>query len=149
VIKAWGNGPAISTQVGDAGVPSLNSVLNLTVTGNTASNPGVNTQHGFVANIGAAGIGSGDSSIACVDLHTNTLDGNAANSGVGIRLRQRESSTIKLPGYGGTQYNTSAVAALETAQNPGSTNAIATSNAGPGYVNTPGGAQCAQPTVPT
>jgi hypothetical protein len=48
-IRQWSNGPAINSQAGDAGDATNNGVLNITVTNNTATNPGVNTQHGFVA----------------------------------------------------------------------------------------------------
>src|SRR5207247_547210 len=94
-VRQWNNGPAINSQAGDAGNASNTGVLNLTVTNNTATNPGASAQHGFVANIGA-GSGSGTAAdVACVDPHTNTLDGNVANGGAGVRVRQRESSTVK------------------------------------------------------
>lgn len=134
-IKQWGSGPAINSQAGDAGVPSLNGRINLTLKNNLASNPGPSTQHGFVANIGAAGVGTGDSSIAAIDIQNNSLDGNAANGGSSIRLRQRENSTIILPGYGGTKYDTTAVGTYIVGRNPGQTTANATSSAGPGYIN--------------
>jgi hypothetical protein len=149
-IKQWSSGPAINSQAGDAGNASNSDVLNITVTNNTASNPGTNAQHGFVANIGA-GTGSGAAAnVACVDVHANTLDGNAATGGVGVRTRQRESSTVKLPGYTGSQYDISAVASYLVTKNPGNTSSAATSSAGPGYMNTnPAGSACAQPVVPT
>jgi hypothetical protein len=151
-VRQWGNGPAINTQAGDAGNASNTGVLNVTVTSNTATNPGASTQHGFVANIGA-GAGAGTAAnVACVDVRTNTLDGNVANGGAGVRVRQREVSTVRIPGYTGTQYDISAVATLLQAQNPASVGAAtaATSSAGPGYTNTsPAGSACAQPTVPT
>jgi hypothetical protein len=149
-IRQWNNGPAINAQGGDAGNATNNGIINLTVTNNTATNPGAAAQHGFIANIGASGA-VGDTYTACADVQSNTLDGNAANGGSGVRLRQQGSSTIELPGYGGAQYDTAAVIAFETSNNPASTPAptATTSSAGPGYVNTPGSAQCTQPTVPT
>jgi hypothetical protein len=128
-------------------------VINLTVTNNIAANPVVaSAQHGFVANIGA-GSGSGTAAnVACVDVRTNTLDGNAGTGGSGVRLRHREASTIKIPGYLGAQYDTAAVVTFETTKNPASTPAptAATSSVGPGYGNTAGpGNPCTQPTVPT
>jgi hypothetical protein len=148
-VKQWNNGPAINTQAGDAGNASNTGVLNATVTSNSASNPGANAQHGYVANIGA---GSGDGTaadVACVDARTNTLDGNAVTGGVGLRIRQREVSTVRIPGYTGTQYDITAVANFLVTQNPGNTANAATSSAGPGYGNTtPAGSPCPQPTVP-
>jgi hypothetical protein len=151
-IRQWGTGPAINTQAGDAGNATNTGVLNVTVTNNTATNPGASTQHGFVANIGA-GSGSGTAAnVACVDVRTNTLDGNVANTGAGVRTRQREVSTVKIPGYTGTQYDITAVATLLQTNNPASVGpaTAATSSAGPGYTNTsPAGSGCPQPTVPS
>jgi len=149
VIRQWTNGPAINSQVGDAGNATNAAVINLTVTNNTAANPVVaSAQHGFIANIGASAV-VGDVSVACVDVRSNTLDGNAGTGGSSVRYRHRGSSTIKIPGYTNTQYNTAAVITFETTQNPGSSPAptAVTSSAGPGYGNTPGGAPCQQPVI--
>jgi len=151
-IRQWDNGAAINTQAGDAGNATNTGVLNVTVTNNTATNPGTLSQHGFVANIGA-GSGSGTAAnVACVDVRTNTLDGNVTNGGAGVRTRHREVSQIKIPGYTNTQYNTAAVVTLLTTNNPGSIGppTASTSGTGPGYTNTtPAGSPCPQPTVPT
>jgi hypothetical protein len=151
-IRQWSNGPAINTQAGDAGNASNTGVLNVTVTNNTAANPGALSQHGFVANIGA-GSGSGTAAnVACVDPRTNTLDGNVVNGGAGVRTRQREVSTVRIPGYTGTQYDITAVATYLQTLNPASVGpaTAATSSAGPGYTNTsPAGSPCPQPTVPS
>jgi len=149
LVRQWNNGPAINTQAGDAGNASNAGVLNVTVTGNGATNPGALSQHGFVANIGAgSGAAPLATNVACADVRNNLLDGNAPNTGVGVRMRHREQSTVRIPSYLGTQYDIAAVAAFESVQNPGSTTNAATSNAGPGYSNTPGGTPCSQPTVP-
>jgi hypothetical protein len=152
-IRQWTNGAAINTQAGDAGNATNTGVLNVTVTGNTATNPVVaSTQHGFVANIGA-GSGSGTAAnVACVDARTNTLDGNVANGGAGVRVRQREVSTVRIPGYTGTIYDSTAVATLLQTNNPGSVGpaTASSSGTGPGFLNTsPAGSACTQPTVPT
>ena len=151
-IRQWNGGPAINAQAGDAGNASNTGALNLTVTGNTATNPGAVAQHGFVANIGA-GSGSGAAAnVACVDVRTNTLDGNIATGGAGVRVRHRESSTVRIPGYTGTPYDFAGVATYLQTQNPASVGpATATSSGtGPGFLNTiPAGSQCAQPTVPS
>jgi hypothetical protein len=151
-VRQWNNGPAINTQAGDAGNATNTGVLNVTVTNNTSTNPGALSQHGFVANIGA-GSGSGTAAnVACVDVRTNVMDGNVANGGAGIRTRQREVSTVRLPSYGGTQYDIAAVAAFLQGNNAGSVGpaTAASSGAGPGYTNTsPPGNPCTQPTVPS
>lgn len=151
-VRQWNNGPAINTQAGDAGNASNTGVVNLTVTNNTSTNPGAGSQHGFVANIGAGSGSNTAANVACVDVRTNTLDGNLANGGSGVRIRHREVSTVKIPGYTGTQYDTAAVIAFETTKNPASTPAptASTSSLGPGFGNTPGpGNPCAQPTIIT
>jgi hypothetical protein len=59
---------------------------------------------------------------------------------------------VRIPGYTGTQYDISAVAALLQTNNPASVGpaTAATSSAGPGYTNTsPAGSACPQPTVPS
>jgi hypothetical protein len=150
-IRQWSNGPAINSQAGDAGNATHNSILNLTVTNNTAANPvAASAQHGFVANIGASGVATA-ADVACTDIATNTLDGNAGTGGSGVRLRHRGNSTIKIPGYLGAQYDSAAVIAFETGKNPASTPAptAATSGTGPGYGNTAGSAPCTQPIIPT
>jgi hypothetical protein len=151
-IRQWVNGAAINTQAGDAGNASNTGVLNVTATSNIATNPGTNAQHGFVANIGA-GSGSGTAAnVACVDVRSNNLDGDVANGGAGVRVRQREVSTVRIPGYTGTQYDITAVATLLQANNPLSVGpaTASTSSAGPGFTNTsPAGSACPQPTVPS
>jgi CSLREA domain-containing protein len=153
VIKQWANGPAINTQAGDAGNASNTGILNLTVTNNVASNPVAATaQHGFVANIGAGSGSNTAANVACVDASGNTLDGNAATGGAGLRVRQREVSTVRVRGYTGTAYDSTAVATYVQSQNPSSTPAAtaSTSSLGPGFLNTtPAGSQCTQPTLVT
>ncbi|PWT91084.1 MAG: hypothetical protein C5B55_08670, partial [Blastocatellia bacterium] len=148
-IKQWNSGPAINSQSGDAGNATNTGVLNITVTSNTASNPGASAQHGFVANMGAA-LNSTD--VSCVDVASNVLDGNAITGGSGVRLRHRNGNTVRIPGYTGAQYDTAAVVTFETGKNPASTPTATatTSSTGGGFTNTiPPGSQCLQPVVPT
>ena len=147
-IRQWHSGPAINTQAGDAGNASNAGTINLTVTNNLVANPvAASSQHGFVANIGAGS--ASDASIACVDVRSNTLDGNAITGGSGIRIRQRGVSTVKIRGYTGAQYDTAAVIAYETTQNAASTPAptATTTSTGSGFGNTAGGSPCPQPVV--
>jgi methionine-rich copper-binding protein CopC len=151
-VRQWGLGPAINAQAGDAGNASNTGVLNVTVTTNTATNPGASAQHGFVANIGAGSGTNTAANVACIDPRSNTLDGNVANGGAGVRVRHREISTVRIPGYTGSQYDTTAVANYLQSLNPASVGlATATSSgAGPGFTNTsPAGSACPQPTVPS
>jgi len=94
-----------------------------------------------------AGTSLFDASQVCLDISSNTLDGNAAKGGSGILIRQQEISTLRLRGYTGTPFDTAAVAAFATSQNPGSTPAptATTIGAGGGFLNTsPAGSQCLQ-----
>ncbi|MFL6227322.1 MAG: beta strand repeat-containing protein, partial [Pyrinomonadaceae bacterium] len=149
-IRQWASGPAINTQVGEVGNATNTGTLNVTVTGNSGTNPGPGTQHGFVANIGAANNAS-DTSVACVDVRTNTLDGNAVNGGAGLRLRLRGAATIRIPGYTGGSADAAAIAAYVDGLNLAALPKPAQiGTGGAGYFNTvPAGSACAQPTVPT
>jgi hypothetical protein len=147
VVKQWNAGPAIATLSGDVGNADT---FNGTITGNTASNPGPNAKHGLLADMGP-GASLFDATQACLDISSNSLDGNSANGGSGIRIRQQEVSTVRLRGYIGTQFDAAAVAAWAITQNPGSTPAATatSSGVGGGFLNTsPPGSQCSQPIVP-
>jgi hypothetical protein len=146
-VRSWGTGAAINTQVGDTG--NVNAAIDLTVTNNVITNPGPLTQHGIVGNFGADASGT---NAACFDTRTNniTLGNPPPNSGSDLRIRQRNSSTVKLPGYLGGTTDTTAVATFEKAQNTlndtGFEVAAAASGSGGGFI---GGGACAQPTVPS
>src|SRR4030095_15690248 len=96
-----------------------------------------------------------NTNIACADFLNNNSTGNVANGGVDYRLRQRQSTTVRLPGYTNNNTNTVHVNALILARpNPaagsGTVAAAVNSPPGGGFVNTvPAGSPCAQPTVPT
>jgi hypothetical protein len=145
-IRQWNSGPGINFQIGDTG--NLNSTIDLTVMNNVVSNPGASSQHGVVGNFGADTAGS---NAVCADINTNNIDLGASppNGGSNIRLRQRNSSTVKLPGYAGANTNTAAVISFESGQNTlnpsGNVTASTAVPPGGGFV---GGGACAQPTVP-
>ena len=141
-VRQWNGGPAINFQVGDTG--NVNSAFDVTVTNNTVSNPGSLSQHGVVGNFGADPSGT---NAVCADWKSNNVDLTATppNSGSTLRLRQRNSSTVKLPGYGGAATDTTAVSTFESGQNtlnPTGDVTAAASGLGGGFV---GGAACLQP----
>jgi len=147
-VRSWANGAGINTQVGDTG--NVNAALDLTVTNNVITNPGAATQHGFVGNFGADTAGT---NAVCFDFRTNniTIGSPPPNGGFDLRLRQRNASTVRLPGYGGTNADTTAVGNFEIGQNTlndagAQVSASANVPGGGGFV---GGAACAQPTVPS
>ena len=144
------NNHGINLQFGDE--INNGSVFNVTVTGNTISNPGtINTDfNGIQLNNGT--VAATDNFTTCADIGgAGGLANIATNSGKGvtppnnadIRLRQRQSTTVRLPGYGGAANNDAAVVTYLTGRNTVATAASSnTSPAGGGFV---GGAACTAP----
>src|SRR5258705_221313 len=143
------NNTGINLQFGD----EINdgSVFNATVTGNTVSNPGnLNTDfNGIQLNNGT--VGATDNFTSCVDIGGAGVGNNVSNSGSGvtppnnadIRLRQRQSTTVRLPGYGGANNNDAAVVTELTGRNTVVT--AAASNTLPSGGRFIGGAACTSP----
>jgi hypothetical protein len=144
------NNTGINMQFGDESTDG--SVFNATVTGNTVSNPGnINTDfNGIQLNNGT--VGATDNFTTCADIGgAGALANIVSNSGSGvtppnnadIRLRQRQSTTVRLPGYGGANNNDAAVVTYLTGRNTlvtaASSNTVPT---GGGFI---GGAACTQP----
>jgi uncharacterized repeat protein (TIGR01451 family) len=146
-IKSWNNGAGVNFQVGDVG--NVNAAITLTVTNNTIANPGATSQHGVQGNFGANAAGT---NAVCFDFRGNNINlgGVPPNGGADLRLRQRNGSTVRLPGYLGANTDLTAVANFEKAQNALSDVGAEVSAAvavppGGGFV---GGASCASPVVP-
>lgn len=118
--------------------------FNITVDGNTISNP---SSFGFIKN-GIqlnAGTNIGDAWQHCIDIKNNTTAGSGDNGGTDMRLRQRHSTTVRLPGYGGTATDTAAVASYLVARNTSGTASASVETVAPvggGFV---GGAACGTP----
>jgi hypothetical protein len=145
----------ITLSAGDTSATGLtNGPLNVTVTSNTVSNPNNNPptsvpDHGITL---IAGTQIGNTNQVCLDLKNNNAAGNPPQGGVDYRVRQRMSTTVFLPGYGGGATDTAAVQAYilarpNTASGSGTASASVSSPPGGGFQN--GGAQCTQPIVPT
>jgi hypothetical protein len=124
-----------------------NAALNATVTGNTVSNPdaSIASFHGMHFNIGTLPT---DALPACLDVKNNSLTNaaNEANGGVDLRMRQRQLTSVRLPGYAGANNDNTAVQTFLTATNSNAVTTILASNTvatgGGGYT---GGAACLQP----
>lgn len=134
------------------GASAYGGNFNATITGNTIANPGANALNGINLNGGTV---PGDTYAICADVggvgaQANTINGSGANGGTDFRLRQRQSTTVRLPGYGGTAGDTTAVVTYvrNRNNNSGSTTGSAAVNTPPGGGFT-GGAACAQPIVMT
>jgi hypothetical protein len=121
-----------------------------TVTNNTIGNPGnINTDfNGIHLNNGTL---PGENFTSCIDIRTNSI----AGSGQGVtppnnqefRLRQRQSTTVRLPGYGGANNDDTAVVnfvrgnqTTATAGNGAASNTVG--SGGGGFI---GGASCPTP----
>ena len=109
-IRQWENFAGLLLQAGDD-----DPNLNVTVTGNTILNPntGFNPINALHANIGKTAAGT---VAACLDITGNNMVGGG--SPTDFRLRQRNSSTVNLPGYAGST-NGSGVVAFIQGQNTG------------------------------
>ena len=154
-IRGYNN---FGVEVEAGGSASLQGgAVNATITGNTIDQPG-NTagtlglpKNGVHLNIGTV---PGDTYAACAVIGgAGVLANNLASAGADanpplgggqdVRLRQRQSTTIRLPGYAGAATDTAAVAAFVAANNSsGGPSVIASVNSPPGGGFTGTGASC-------
>jgi hypothetical protein len=108
--------------------------IHANVYGNTIGNPGTFAAQGIFV---AAGASSGDSGTMCLDIGgagalANSFAGTGAGGTTDFRVRQRMATTIRLPGYGGTNTDTAAVIAFISGRNTGSPSGAANTNVSPG-----------------
>src|SRR5689334_4022085 len=120
---------------------------NVTITQNTVSNPGniLGSFDGIALNNGT--VAATDNFTTCIDVGGAGVGNSVAGSGSGlddIRLRQRQTTTVRLPGYGGANNDNAAVVTYllgrNTATTASATNTVSTG--GGGFV---GGAACTAP----
>ncbi len=120
------NNHGIEVQAGGGGVAS-GGILNTVVTGNVIAEPG--TAPGSAGLLKQAihynvGTFAGDTFDVCAAIAINDLASGGADttppSGTfyDVRLRQRQLTTVRLPGYGGAANDDAAVQAYVAAQNP-------------------------------
>jgi hypothetical protein len=114
----------IFMQTGGSGTVG-NGTMTVTVTNNTVSNPGNLTfaKNGVQLN---AGTTVGDTYRVCLNFSGNTLAGTGTNGGTDFRLRQRQSTTVYLPGYTGANNDNSAVVTFVQGNNGGAPTGSAT-----------------------
>ncbi|MEO8503276.1 MAG: Ig-like domain-containing protein [Acidobacteriota bacterium] len=137
------NNDGILVQVGD-NTSGGNGTVNVTATGNSVKEPDSFALHGMELNVGTT---AGDTHFVCASVGgagalKNDVSGAGVvgNGGFDLRPRQRQSTTIRLPGYGGAFNDTSAVATFLAGQNTtGGVATISASVASNGFVN---GAAC-------
>jgi hypothetical protein len=137
------------------GATAQSGAINTTITGNTIAEPGttIGTQdipkNGVQLNIGTvAAPPPGDTFQACATISGNTLDQSGKDAVttptgqvIDVRLRQRQGTTIRLPGYGGANNDNTAVQNYIDTLNAGTVTVLAgnTVPTGGGFV---GGAAC-------
>ncbi|MBI3853087.1 MAG: cadherin-like domain-containing protein [Verrucomicrobia bacterium] len=126
------------------------AALNVKITGNTVTNPGTFAINGVLLNAGTL---VGNANAVCLQFGgagalANSIAGSGANGATDFRLRQRNSTTVRLPGYAGAAADTAAVIAFAQGNNSGSgiPTGSATVNVPPGggFV---GGAACSTPLI--
>ncbi|MFN2335090.1 MAG: hypothetical protein ABR550_11785, partial [Wenzhouxiangellaceae bacterium] len=135
-IRQWSNLHGFEVTAGD-GSP----IVDVTATSNTITEPNTTSfpQNGLHLNAGTTAAGVAQ---VCLDVRSNDLRNSAGSAfDDDFRLRQRNNSAVRLPGYTGTATDTAAVIAFVQGNNTGTpTGSAAVSGAGFG-----GGAACATP----
>lgn len=135
-IRQWSNPHGLLVQAGD-GSPTVN----FTVSNNTIKEPGSFAANGLHLNAGTTAAGT---AFVCLDAQDNDMVGAGANGADDFRLRQRNSSTVNLPGYGGGSGDTAAVVSFVQGNNIGNPTGSATvSGSGGGFTGT--GLACPTP----
>jgi len=119
--------------------------LNVSLAGNTIANPGTNAAIGtqFQGLHINSGVTPGDTFQTCLDIGAgNTITNSGRNAGTDFRFRQRQSTTVKLPGYAGAAGDDAAVVAFVQSRMSGASTGAAISDfptTGGGFT---GGASC-------
>lgn len=132
----------IQMSAGNTGV-TTGGVYQATVTGNLVANPGTFALYGMDLNSGTV---AGNAYQVCAHISGNTMTGSAGTGGAEIQLRQRQATTVRLPGYAGANNNNAAVQTFIAGQNTvtGAASVVASNSVptGGGFV---GGAACTSP----
>lgn len=126
------------------GATPQSGTFNVEVTGNTVSNPGTSgfAMNGIHLNGGTI---PGDTFAICSEIGgagalANAITGSGANGGTDFRLRQRQATTVRLPGYAGANNDNTAAVTFVAGQNGGASGlASNTVPTGGGFI---GGASC-------
>jgi hypothetical protein len=140
------NNFGIEVLAGGGSTPQTGT-LNTTITGNTITQPGSTPgtitipKQGIHYNIGTV---PGDTFQACARITGNTIDTSGADASpatgvnVDVRMRQRQATTIRLPGYAGASNDNTAVQNFIAANNSAGTSVLAqnTVPTGGGFIGT-------------
>jgi hypothetical protein len=143
--QVYGFGASSGIQVrGQQGGVTTGGV-NATISGNTVGTPFTDPLTPSFAGINiSVGITASETGTSCVDILNNTLNGYFSGLGYfDVRVRQRQNTTLRLPGYAGSIYDQTAVGTYLAGRNTGGTvYSASTASTGGGFV---GGAACSTP----
>ena len=135
-IRGYGNF-GVDVLAGGGATASAGAV-NTTITGNTIAQPGslAFPKNGIQLNIGTV---PGDTYSACAQITGNVANGSSTGGGPDIRVRQRQDTTVRLPGYAGGSADLAAVQTFVAGNNPtGPPTVLASvSGTGGGFVGGP------------
>jgi hypothetical protein len=140
------NNFGIELASGSSGLATETGNIAATVTGNTIANPGTNANissifQGIQLNTATV---DGQSFSWCANIKSNSIIGSGRNAGTDFRLRQRFDTVVRLPGYAGTAFDTTAVTTFVQNQNdanPNSSGAEAPTPTGASLTDQPSGGQ--------
>ena len=124
--------------------------LNAAVTGNTVSNPGnlgTLAMNGIHLNSGTV---ETDAYQNCIEIGgagalANSIAGSGNLGGTDFRLRQRQLTRVRLPGYAGGSSDNAGVVSFAQSNNGGAPSGSATNTVSTGGGGFVGGASCPQP----
>lgn len=139
-IRQWSNGHGFLVQAGD-GSP----VVNATISNSTITEPNTDLfpLNGLHLNAGTTSAGA---ATVCLDIQGTDMVDAGAFGADDFRLRQRNNSTVNLPGYGGSNSDTGAVVTFVQNNNIGAPTGSATvSGSGGGFTGS--GSSCSTPSV--
>jgi hypothetical protein len=148
-IRQYNSEGGILLQAGGVAATGVghNAALNATITGNTIAEPGTLSGIGMNAIHLNSGTNNGDAYQVCLALNNNTVINAGKDNGTGLgqeyMLRERQSTTVRLPGYTGAA-DGSGLTAYLTPRTNGGFAVFAQPNAN-GFQNTAGGAACPTP----
>lgn len=125
-IYQWSNLYGFLVQAGDE-----SPTVNATITGNTIIDPNLSSFPGNAFHLNAGTTSAGAANV-CLTLTGNTMVGASSMGYDDFRLRQRNSSTVNLPGYAGTPTDTAAVVTFVQGNNVSSPSGSATVSGGGG-----------------
>jgi hypothetical protein len=147
-IRQYGNFGILLQMGGQtANGDGTTGTFNATVTNNTINTPSsfVFIKNGFQLN---SGTNAGDAFQVCLNLSGNTLGGSGQNGGNDFQLRNRFTTTDRLPGYAGANNDNAAVVTFIQNQNTGAETGNASNNVAGGSGGFVGGAACSTPARP-